>query len=249
MPRLRRWPPFGPRCRAVAASATWIRAPAEAYRSESGERNEWPPIGSSRTDGSRFRRLASRAAVTARSSSAFCTRAHAVSTAIKPDRVGLSPFAGIGVFLREPIDLVKLAFRKALRVQNRLVAEQLQVEHRDIEQDVVRGRLGAERAPASRCRAASGSNQASVKGLKMFTPGMLTVPPHRLGTGTEVQRLLRDIDHLAGGPLEDAVMAVVAGAGVERWQQERPGRQLKGECLENHGSRGPDRRVGHVGQP
>ena len=48
---------------------------------------------------------------------------------------------------------------------------------------------------------------------------------------------------------EDAVMAVVAGTGVQRGQQEGPGGQLERERLENHRPGGPDRGVGDIRQP
>ena len=61
-----------------------------------------------------------------------------------PVRVGLATFAGVGVVFREPVHLVKLGFRKSLEVEDRLVAEQLQMEHGDVEQNVIRSRLGTE---------------------------------------------------------------------------------------------------------
>ena len=61
-----------------------------------------------------------------------------------PVGVGFAAFAGIGVVFREPIYLMKLGFRKRAEVEDRLVAQQLEMEHGDVEQDVVRRRLGAE---------------------------------------------------------------------------------------------------------
>ena len=61
--------------------------------------------------------------------------------------VGLSTFAGVSVVFREPIHLMKLGFRKALKVEDGLVAQQLEMEHGDVEQNVVRGRLGTETRP------------------------------------------------------------------------------------------------------
>ncbi len=41
------------------------------------------------------------------------------------------------------------------------------------------------RAPATRCRAANGSNQASVNWQKMFTPGSVAVPDEPNGPTPE----------------------------------------------------------------
>ena len=91
---------------------------------------------------------------------------------------------------------------------------------------------------------------ASVSGVRIFTPGILD----RLGrdgerAGTDEERLLREVEDLAGGPLEHAVVPVVADAAVERGHQQGPGGQLEGQGLEDHAPRPVDGRVDHVGQP
>ena len=90
--------------------------------------------------------------------------------------VGFSAFSGLGVVVCDPIYLIKLGFRLALEVEDGLVAQQLQVKYGDVEQNVVRRRLGTETCSSTRCRAARGSNQASVSGVKMVTAGISTVP-------------------------------------------------------------------------
>ena len=58
--------------------------------------------------------------------------------------VRLPSFAGVSVVPGEPVHLLKLALGKALKVEDRLVAQQLEMEQGDVEQNIVRGCLRAE---------------------------------------------------------------------------------------------------------
>ena len=132
----------------------------------------------------------------------------------RPIGVGVSTLADFGEMPRDLDDVVHLRFREALGLEDRLVAQQLRC--RDSPRRAgfrlrSPGR-GIERRSLAGV-AASGSNQASVSGVRMFTPGISAVPAVTTpAPAPDVERLLRERDDLARRPLEQALMPVVAHA-------------------------------------
>ena len=61
-----------------------------------------------------------------------------------PVGIGVAALADLGVMPRDLDDVVHLLFRESLGLEDRLVAEQLDIEIRDVEQDFVRGCLRVE---------------------------------------------------------------------------------------------------------